>query len=709
MKTKAKYIYFVVLLALPFQISAQTETKREIEKLFKKIDEIVTTEYHTTIKYLDTLEELVKKVNEPDNLVRFYITKGKLHNNFFEFESADQYYKKAERELNKKFQLDNYLNLLLSQADCYTSLNRLDEAFTLCNKAISHFSELKNIDLKTKCYAYSIKGNILMQQNDTTSFNFLRLAEDLALKLKWNELLGRINYDVAVLYKKIRNYEQAIYHCKQAKLFFKEKNPNISIVYNVWAQALLGQRKVEEAEKMYIKMISDSLILSRNKIFGLNSYGILLKESGRYKEAEKLFQEGLQISREINHKMKEGEFLANIGSTYFEQNDFEKAFLYLTKAKVIFFDPSLNTSMENKMYLVEMIIQTGINGKREAPLFDQYIALRDSFDDFNTFKIQTHYATKFETEKKKREIIELTNKNFIKSSANLKLEELNSKLENEKLTETLKNKKQNQINDSLNFLLYLDSLSKKTLIEKHRFINDKINQQKKILVLIILSLFSVGLLAFILFKQSNQRKLANIKITQQKDKIQLLNRELNHRVKNNLAFMTSLLEMQSRRTENIETRHALQESESRLRTIALVHSQLFKNEAEKEINLKTYIQEIAAHLQNLFSTQDKPLQIIPEVIDYNINAEDAMRIGLIVNELVTNSVKHANNLGSTTQLKVKTTITPEGILKLEYFENGNPFNGTLSNPIINTNVQSLGLKLIDLLKQQLGDQYIIVC
>jgi two-component sensor histidine kinase len=146
-----------------------------------------------------------------------------------------------------------------------------------------------------------------------------------------------------------------------------------------------------------------------------------------------------------------------------------------------------------------------------------------------------------------------------------------------------------------------------------------------------------------------------------------------------------------------------------LRTIALVHSQLFKNEAEKEINLKTYIHEIAAHLQNLFSTQDKPLQITPEVIDYNINAEDAMRIGLIVNELVTNSVKHANNLGSITQLKVKTTITPEGILKLEYLENGNPINGTLLDPNINPNVQSLGLKLIDLLKQQLGDQYIIVC
>lgn len=252
--------------------------------------------------------------------------------------------------------------------------------------------------------------------------------------------------------------------------------------------------------------------------------------------------------------------------------------------------------------------------------------------------------------------------------------------------------------------------SQNKILTQDILIKQQENFRQKILISLgLAALFVISIFLWYHRNQHNLKQKQNIKISQQKDKIQLLNRELNHRVKNNLAFMTSLLEMQSRRTENIETRHALQESESRLRTIALVHSQLFKNEAEKEINLKTYIHEIAAHLQNLFSTQDKPLQITPEVIDYNINAEDAMRIGLIVNELVTNSVKHANNLGSITQLKVKTTITPEGILKLEYLENGNPINGTLLDPNINPNVQSLGLKLIDLLKQQLGDQYIIVC
>jgi two-component sensor histidine kinase len=197
----------------------------------------------------------------------------------------------------------------------------------------------------------------------------------------------------------------------------------------------------------------------------------------------------------------------------------------------------------------------------------------------------------------------------------------------------------------------------------------------------------------------------NETLKQQKDKIQLLNRELNHRVKNNLAFMTSLLEMQGRRTESAETKQALIESESRLKALALVHSQLFRSDTDTEVNLKNYLEEIKEHLLGIFSLPDKELSIETDFCDYTINAEDAMRLGLIVNELVTNSVKHAFSDIENPQITISTNINSEGKLTLNYSDNGPGISKTMGD---NIKESSLGIKLIDLLRKQLGDRYVVV-
>ncbi|MBL0119539.1 MAG: hypothetical protein IPP89_11280 [Saprospiraceae bacterium] len=111
----------------------------------------------------------------------------------------------------------------------------------------------------------------------------------------------------------------------------------------------------------------------------------------------------------------------------------------------------------------------------------------------------------------------------------------------------------------------------------------------------------------------------------QKSEIELLNNELNHRVKNNLAFLTSLLEMQGRRVTNVEAKDALKESESRLRALSLVHTNLVRNHESKEINLKNYLEELTQSLQDAFRISD--LKIRTSFIDFNIDAEKAREKG----------------------------------------------------------------------------------
>jgi two-component sensor histidine kinase len=262
---------------------------------------------------------------------------------------------------------------------------------------------------------------------------------------------------------------------------------------------------------------------------------------------------------------------------------------------------------------------------------------------------------------------------------------------------------QNKIKDMLTIEGKYQAKQKE--IENQKLITEKmlkdktIIQQKYGLLAGMAGLGLLTLLSYFLYRQRNKQLQLTKEVSQNRDHIKLLNQELNHRVKNNLAFMTSLLEMQGRRTPNEETKIMLKESESRLKTLALVHSYLFKNENDSDINLKTYLQEIITHLNTLFSLTDKTLNFKTELSDHNINAEDAMRLGLIVNEMVTNSVKHAFHEVPNPEIYIQTYINGAGKLVLNYKDNG---PGVAVESTSGANPDSLGVRLIELLKRQLG-------
>ncbi|MCC6180387.1 MAG: sensor histidine kinase [Bacteroidia bacterium] len=257
-----------------------------------------------------------------------------------------------------------------------------------------------------------------------------------------------------------------------------------------------------------------------------------------------------------------------------------------------------------------------------------------------------------------------------------------------------------------------DSLMKALSFKAIEFEKIKLNEQLAIkeiayqkirknafLGFLVMALFTVGFFSY----RSSILKNLNQELKSKSSQIQLLNRELNHRVKNNLAFMTSLLEMQGRRTGNTETRQLLRESETRLKTLALVHANLFKNELDTEINLRNYLTELISHLESIFSIPGKQIDMDIQLTDYILNAEDAMRLGLIVNELITNSIKHAFDEVENPVISIQTSVNDKGKLVLNYKDNGPGITKTPSS----SSTGSLGTKLIALLKDQLGNRYVV--
>jgi PAS domain S-box-containing protein len=159
------------------------------------------------------------------------------------------------------------------------------------------------------------------------------------------------------------------------------------------------------------------------------------------------------------------------------------------------------------------------------------------------------------------------------------------------------------------------------------------------------------------------RKKAEEQIQKNLKEKEVLVREINHRVKNNLQMLVSLLNMQQRATENEEVINALAEYKDRIYTMALLHNHLTKSENLSEINMEEFLKQLVKVTTPTITTEFK----IDE-IDFPVNI--ATSCGLIVNELMTNAMKHAFKGSQKNQIRVSMKVLKSGVVTLGVRDNG---------------------------------------
>lgn len=122
---------------------------------------------------------------------------------------------------------------------------------------------------------------------------------------------------------------------------------------------------------------------------------------------------------------------------------------------------------------------------------------------------------------------------------------------------------------------------------------------------------------------------------------EVLLKEVYHRVKNNLQVVSSLLTMQARATSEPKARTVLNESADRVRSIALVHEQLYQSPNLARISCRAYIAQLVAHLTDTYQPLSGRVPIRAEIDDLEFGVETAIPLGLIITELISNAYKHA--------------------------------------------------------------------
>jgi PAS domain S-box-containing protein len=179
------------------------------------------------------------------------------------------------------------------------------------------------------------------------------------------------------------------------------------------------------------------------------------------------------------------------------------------------------------------------------------------------------------------------------------------------------------------------------------------------------------------------------------DEKEVLLREIHHRVKNNLQVISSLLSLQSHQIKGKKNLEMFKESQDRVRSMALIHEKLYQSQDLARINFKEYIQTLAAGLFHSYRASPDRISLKLGVEDISLGVDSAIPCGLIVNELVSNSLKHAFPDGKEGEIRVLLHPVNRSCVELVVSDNG----VGLPEDLDVRRSKSLGLHLVTILAE----------
>lgn len=202
-----------------------------------------------------------------------------------------------------------------------------------------------------------------------------------------------------------------------------------------------------------------------------------------------------------------------------------------------------------------------------------------------------------------------------------------------------------------------------------------------------------------------ERKQAEIQIQASLREKEVLLQEIHHRVKNNLQVITSLLDLQSQHIDEPAVLELFQESQNRVKSMALVHEKLYQSQDFASINFIEYIESLTSYLFQVYAVKAGPIALELDIARVNLTIDTAIPCGLIISELVSNALKYAFPDRREGTIKVALQSDDYEHYRIIVRDNG---VGLPKNFNFKTS-KSLGLQLVNVLTEQLDGLLEIDC
>lgn len=379
---------------------------------------------------------------------------------------------------------------------------------------------------------------------------------------------------------------------------------------------------------------------SRPEILG--NIGLVHQDRGQWDSAFFYFHQALDLNR--NEKVAENSGTAStllmIGQAHLLQGSAREALSSLLEANAMV-EPLdlLPLRAEIASALAEAYEQEGQYEK--ALVFkNTFITLQDSIMSLEKVSSLQEMQTRYETERKEKEILELN--------------------------------------------------SERKLAESEA------RQRSLLLWLFVAVLILVMIVALVIYRAYRQTKKLSVQLEQKNNEKAALLREIHHRVKNNLQVISSLLNLQSASLSDEAALDAIKEGQNRVKSIALIHQKLYQTEDISQVDFQEYAEQLAGFLSSAFRKPGKSVSIQVDADGIQLDIDTAVPLGLIINELVTNCFKYAFEHQDLGEVRIRMRKTDAGML-LSVKDNG----VGLPKDLDISKSKSLGMKLVNILSRQL--------
>jgi len=200
---------------------------------------------------------------------------------------------------------------------------------------------------------------------------------------------------------------------------------------------------------------------------------------------------------------------------------------------------------------------------------------------------------------------------------------------------------------------------------------------------------------FGIYRDITDRKQAEERLEQSLKEKEVLLREIHHRVKNNLQIISSLLLLQSNQISGKKNLELFQESQNRVKSMALIHEKLYQSQDLASINFREYLNSLVIGLFRSYQAQSDHVELKLEVGDISLGVDSAIPCGLIINELISNSLKYAFPNGREGVISVALRSLNKKDVELAVSDNGIGMPEDLDF----RNSKSLGLRLVTILAE----------
>jgi two-component system, sensor histidine kinase PdtaS len=235
------------------------------------------------------------------------------------------------------------------------------------------------------------------------------------------------------------------------------------------------------------------------------------------------------------------------------------------------------------------------------------------------------------------------------------------------------------------------------LDESSKNLQSKTREQLYLVLLIIAMAVAMVLIVLLVYKL----RKSNAELRRKNIEKDSLVQEIHHRVKNNLQFISSLMSMQKKASASAEDTQTLIEASRRINAMALVHEMLYNQSEQKGISIKLYLNELVDSLNDLVNTDQRKITFDMNITEADFAVSQAIALGMITSEIISNSIKHAFQSTENPQVSVTLTEPEPGRFFYTIGDNGSGLKDDYDRG------KTLGMRLVDIFSRQLKGDYAI--